>query len=407
MQPMLVADDEVAGWRVERLLDDGPMSATFRVVRDSDVAALKVLHLRSPAFSERLFRAASAMLGVDHDNLVRVRGVLDVNGMPGVLSDYVEGSDLTRWLGAGRRDLRETLRLFHGIVSGLAAAHAVGLVHRNLKPSKILLSTVDDRLFPRVNDFLLGKVELPDGAGVTQMGTTFGTPQYMSPEQFRGASMVDARADLFSAGCILYEMTCGVRPFNKPDLMGAYRLASNAEYLHPTRHRPDLPDAVVTLIASLLRPDPDDRAPHGSAVLEQLMAPELWVLVAPDVVGRPDQDTTLEMMPVLASEAPTTAVETPQGTTPGTHNRELNAQEHPADSPRDTPPPRRRQTPPLSPKQVPLSEAPTPVATARTRDPRPVAPATDDTRNLAILALAAVALLVFAAVLGYVIASAT
>ena len=266
---MLAYGDMVGEWRVVSALHEGNLAVTYEVSRQGDGGryALKLLHLRDPQFQERLRRTAVALSSFSHPNLVGVVATVEHDGAPGVVSRFVEGDTLDTWAASGR-SVAEVLRVVRGIADGLQAAHGQGLIHRNLKPQKVLIDPSGE---PRVHDFLLGKVMgVEPSQAMTQMGTTFGTPQYMSPEQFRGAGAVDERADLFSLGCLAYEMLTGERAFDGSNLMAIYGKVLDGDRVDLAELRPDVPPAVVALIDELLAPERDDRPSSAAAVVSRL-----------------------------------------------------------------------------------------------------------------------------------------
>ncbi|MEQ1564872.1 MAG: serine/threonine-protein kinase, partial [Myxococcota bacterium] len=278
---MLEIGSTAGRYTVTSLLADGDLAVTYKVEADGIPYALRLLVIRDSGFSERLRRAAAAQQGLHHPNLVRVIEVIEVdpsgtkkNGAPGVVTEFVEGGNLERWIAAGPHRAADVLVLFRQMVEGVRAAHEAGLLHRNLKPSKVLVGR-DAHGMPqvRISDFLLGKVRAADkGAAVTQLGTTFGTPQYMSPEQFRGAATVDERGDLFSLGCLLYEMATGQRAFTGKNLLEVYQQVAGCDYAPIDEVRPELPPWVGEIVDDLLTPDPDERLQTAAALADKLRA---------------------------------------------------------------------------------------------------------------------------------------
>ena len=196
------------------------MASVFRV-RHSTLGtthALKVLSISTTDIRQRLIQEGQMQATPQHPNIVSVSDVLDVGGVPGLLMEYIEGPSLDQWTYRYRPALHEALAVYRGIVAGVAHAHDNGLIHRDIKPGNILLQVGADGIVPKVTDFGLAKfAQVSDFPKRTQPGTTMGTLQYMSPEQMRDASKVDHRADL--RGCILYELICGVPPFQGEDLV--------------------------------------------------------------------------------------------------------------------------------------------------------------------------------------------
>jgi serine/threonine-protein kinase len=163
----------------------------------------------------------------------------------------------------------EAGRLFRGVLAGVAEAHGIGLVHRDLKPANVLVASGPRGRIPKVADFGLAKVlmdEQPDAPHLTRSGTAMGTPAYMAPEQIRNARRVDHRADIFSLGCILYELMSGRRPFAGEDMLSVFNAVASGEHA-PLPH---LPPATQLAIRGALRVSPEDRIPSCDILLEVL-----------------------------------------------------------------------------------------------------------------------------------------
>jgi serine/threonine-protein kinase len=284
----------VGGWRIDALLDDGATSLTYRVteVDGGRAGVLRLLTIKDPAFAERLRRNAAALTGdpakrkVDpsdaptrSDHLVPVLAVVEHQGFTGVVSAWIDGPDLGAWAQTDA-PLAHRLALFQDVIAGLDQAHRANLVHRNLKPVKIRVSMVPgEPVRAYLEDFLLSRVDLPSDGALTALGVTFGTPQYMSPEQFHGAADVTARGDLFSAGCVLYELATRERAFDGGSIRDVYMAIIDGEYTDPQQVAPELPDALATLIRDLLEPATEDRPASAAEVLARLRAEPLASLV--------------------------------------------------------------------------------------------------------------------------------
>lgn len=269
--------EQVERYVVESVLGEGGMAAVYRVRHRTlgTEHALKVLTSVGVAARERLLLEGRAQAQLRHPNLVAVTDVLDVNGAPGLLMEYVPAPTLQMLLLRGALPLPEALRLFRAMVAGVRHAHAAGFVHRDLKPSNVLLSRDEEgRWVPRVADFGIAKSldEAPEArsAGLTRTGMAMGTPRYMAPEQFRDARAVDRRADVYSLGCILLELLTGVPAFPYDDMMQVYAAASAGEHTPIPR---GLPPSVVATLEGCLQPDPAARLPDCDAVLACLDAP--------------------------------------------------------------------------------------------------------------------------------------
>lgn len=267
LQPGAAVDRYV----VESVLGEGGMAVVYRV-RHAELGtahALKVLTSRQTKLLDRFMREARVQASLRHPNVLAVHDVLEVEGAPALLLEIVDGPSLEDWLGENRPSLAEAERLFRAIAGAVAEAHRRGMVHRDLKPANVLLARDGDTFVPKVADFGLVKL-LDDETSQTRTGIAMGTPSYMAPEQFRNAKGVDARADVFALGCILYDLVCGTRPFEGADVVELLTKITRGEYMPPRQLAPELPDRVVTTIDYCLRPRAAQRWPDAQAVLAGL-----------------------------------------------------------------------------------------------------------------------------------------
>src|SRR5579872_3457491 len=218
----LTAGTKLGPYEILNLLGAGGMGEVYRA-RDSRLkreVAVKVLPRALSLDAERLRRfeqEALATAALNHPNILAVFDIGTHEGAPYVVSELLEGETLRERLHSGALPLRKSQDYALQIARGLAAAHEKGIVHRDLKPENLFL-TKDGRV--KILDFGLAKVSAVQGLSadnvtetqVTDPGAVVGTASYMSPEQVR-AKPVDQRSDIFSLGCVLYEMLGGKRPF--------------------------------------------------------------------------------------------------------------------------------------------------------------------------------------------------
>ncbi|MEW4453616.1 protein kinase [Bremerella sp. JC817] len=248
-------------------------------------SAIKVLSpelAASAAARKRFSREAKSAAAVVHEHVVPIQTVDEENGLPYLVMPVLEGRSLeSRVRKNGPLEVREVLRIGKQVASGLAAAHAQGLIHRDVKPANILLNHGVERVV--ITDF--GLARAADDASMTQSGTLVGTPQYMSPEQARGESL-DGRSDLFSLGSVLYFMCTGHSPFRADTTMGVLTRINTASPRPLTEHNPDIPDWLDQIVRKLLSRDPEDR--YGTALeVESLLGQWLAHLQDPTRVPRP------------------------------------------------------------------------------------------------------------------------
>ncbi len=253
-------------YEIEALLGTGGMATVYRVRHTTlgSLHALKVLNLTSPAIRERLVLEGQVQATLDHPNVLAVTDVVEVDGAPGLVMEYVDGPDLEHWLREHRPALDPALALFEGILRAVESAHDAGVVHRDLKPANVMLKRVDDALVPKVADFGLAKaLEVEIGLHATRSGMAMGTPAYMAPEQFRDAKRVDGRADVFALGCILYELVTGRHAFEGPDMMAIFACSSSGSYGAVDAA---LPPGVRAAIEGCLQPSVQDRIQDCAAL---------------------------------------------------------------------------------------------------------------------------------------------
>ncbi|MDA0591553.1 MAG: bifunctional serine/threonine-protein kinase/formylglycine-generating enzyme family protein [Planctomycetota bacterium] len=237
------------------------------------IVAIKVLAPEMAATSparKRFLREARSSAAVRHENVVSIYAVED-EPIPYLVMEYIPGQTLQQRLnGTGPLDLEEVLRLGKQIADGLAAAHAQGLIHRDIKPGNILLDTsVDNHV--KITDF--GLARAADDASMTQSGMIAGTPLYMAPEQAQGQKL-DQRADLFSFGSVLYQMLSGRPPFRAPNTVAVLKRVVDDAPRPIQEIIPEVPDWICELIGHLHAKNPDERyisAKQVSDVLAQCL----------------------------------------------------------------------------------------------------------------------------------------
>ncbi len=231
--------------------------------------AIKVLspHLaRNSLARKRFAREAQAAAAVVHPHVLAIHQVQPNGALPYLVMPLVSGDSVAQRLARqGTLELKETLRIGMQAAAGLAAAHEQGLVHRDVKPANILLEKGVERAV--LTDF--GLARAADDVTLTRWGVIAGTPQYMSPEQARGEAL-DGRSDLFSLGCVLYEMSTGVSPFRADSLVATMRRLVEEQPRAMESLNPELPPWFVAIVERLLEKDASRRYATAKEVSELL-----------------------------------------------------------------------------------------------------------------------------------------
>ena len=267
---MWVGDVVAERYVVERPVGNGGMGAVFlasdRVSGES--VAVKVIDLVIGDAAERFRREAQVLSTLSHPGIVRYIAHGDTSsGEPFLVMEWLEGENLADRLGRGALPPDAALGIVRGTAEALALAHAMGIVHRDIKPSNLFLVGGD---FERLKLLDFGIARYPRSQALTGTGAILGTVGYMAPEQASGARDVDARADVFALGCVLYECLTGRPPFRADR---AFAVLAKVLYDEPPRVSelvPELGETFDALVGGLLAKDPAQRPSDGAAVLALL-----------------------------------------------------------------------------------------------------------------------------------------
>ena len=256
-------------YEVETRLGKGGMATVYRV-RHTGLGtrfALKVLSHVEDDLVRRLVREGRLQGALSHPNVLKVSDLVDVGGSPGLILEYVSGWTLSELL-EHPLTRPQIDWLARGMLAGVVAAHDNGLIHRDIKPDNVLLAwSKEGYPVPKVADF--GLARLVEAAAVTGRLTrgSLGTPGYMAPEQVVDAASVDARADVFSLGAVLYEMVTGERAFPGGHAFEVLDRVRIGEYRPPMELSADLPPAWVRAIDGALVGDEDARTQDVATLL--------------------------------------------------------------------------------------------------------------------------------------------
>ncbi|MFL5797822.1 MAG: protein kinase domain-containing protein [Actinomycetota bacterium] len=260
----------VAGYRIESLIGRGGMSVVYLAHHEGleRKAALKLLApelAENEAFRQRFIRESRMAAGLDHPNVIPVYDAGEADGLLYIAMRYVRGSDLKTLLAEhGPLELPDVVQVMDQLGAALDAAHAEGLVHRDVKPANVLLSpatppAVIGHLY--LADFGLTKKSL-SGSGITKSGQFVGTIDYVAPEQIR-SDLVDGRTDVYSAGCVLYECLTGEPPFVRDSEVAVMFAHLNDPPPRPSALRLEVPAGIDAVVAKAMAKAPDRRYPSA------------------------------------------------------------------------------------------------------------------------------------------------
>jgi serine/threonine-protein kinase len=251
--------------------------------------ALKVIHRELASNREvvqRFFQEAKAVNKIGNEHIVEIHDFgVTPEGDHYYIMEYLEGSNLASTLGhEAVLDVRRALHIGAQIASALAAAHAAGVIHRDLKPDNVMLtSRLGDPDFVKLLDFGLAKMFAAGNASAvkTAAGVLLGTPQYMSPEACESRPNLDHRTDIYALGVLLFQMMTGVLPFDG-ESMGEVLVKQVTQLPPPPRqYNPNIPPSVEQILLRCLMKQPDARFPTMVALREALLDPEGYLHRSP------------------------------------------------------------------------------------------------------------------------------
>lgn len=274
MDPEIPMVERIGRFRVERLLGRGGMGEVYLGIDEGlkRAVAIKVLSDRlahDASNVARFHREAQAAARVNHPNVTKIHELAEWDGRPYFVMEYVEGETLEdRLLERGRLDAKEALAIAEQAAQGLEAAAMVRLIHRDVKPSNIIIMA--DGMV-KLTDFGLAKA-IEEGSKLTRTDVVLGTPHYISPEQARGETGIDSRTDIYALGATLYHALAGKPPFDANTPMGVLVRHIHDPVPSLAVERPGLGSAIVELVHRCLAKDPGDRPQNYAELLTSLRA---------------------------------------------------------------------------------------------------------------------------------------
>lgn len=258
-------------YQIEEILGRGGMAEVYRAVdiHLNQKVAIKVLRAErehSEVALKRFALEAKALAQLQHPNIVAVLDSGVFEGMPYLVMDYMPGGTLKNRMGKPV-PWQEAAKLLIPIAQALNYTHNHGILHRDVKPTNILLN---EDSTPMLSDFGIAKlIEAEETMDLTHTGSPIGTFSYMSPEQGLG-KQIDSRTDVYALGVVFYELITGQKPFTGNTTLAVIHAQAQGKFPHPKKFVPDIPDAVMNFMQKTLAPKPEDRHPNMAALATAL-----------------------------------------------------------------------------------------------------------------------------------------
>ncbi len=270
-----LADALGSAYTLEGEIGRGGMGVVYRA-RDEQLKRRVAIKVLPPELAfqqdirERFKREAQTAGGLLHPHIVPIYSVGEAQGLVYFVMGYVDGESVAgRVKRKGPLPVEEARRIMKEAADALSAAHAVGIVHRDIKPDNILLEGTRGRVM--VTDFGIAKaLSHSSGATLTGAGVAIGTPSFMSPEQAAGEKEIDGRSDLYSLGIVTYQMLSGELPFNAPTVAGILMKQITEPAPDIRERRPDVPEDLALAVARCREKDPTNRWPTADALRRAL-----------------------------------------------------------------------------------------------------------------------------------------
>jgi serine/threonine protein kinase len=339
------------GYEILEELGSGGMGKVYRArnVTLERTVALKMLapfFSADQAFVQRFLKEARSAARLNHPNIVQIYDFGSVNGIYYLAMEYVKGESLRGYLKRGRLNERDAVAVIREAVRPLSVAHAEGIVHRDIKPDNIMLTTKGEL---KIVDLGIAK-RLDEDQDLTQTGQAVGTPQYISPEQVKGLR-VDARADIYSLGATFYHLLTGRPPYKGTSAAMVMTMHLTEPLPDPRAFEPSLSEGVCRILRKMLAKEREERYSDVAALDLDLYRLQRGEMPAPEEPSATALETAISS---VESDRPATAPPFITSPAPG-----------PAPGAAMTPTP----APPLSTTPRPTTTPPAPLSTT----PRPTA----------------------------------
>src|SRR6266849_5044537 len=269
-------------YRLVEKIGSGGMGEVYKAedTKLGRTVAIKLLPaavIENTTAKRRFLKEAQSVSALNHPNIITIHAIEETEGLDFIVMEYIDGQTLKELIGRdGALPLMKLLDIGIQVADALDAAHEIGLIHRDIKSTNILITR---RGHAKVLDFGLAKIvrTIADGVDnealtlmhLTDEGTVLGTPFYMSPEQTRGEAL-DSRSDIFSLGCVLHEAATRSLPFSGPSMLAVMHAIATTDPLSPSRVRPELPREFDLIVERALAKDRERRYSSASEIAQAL-----------------------------------------------------------------------------------------------------------------------------------------
>ena len=264
----------IEGYRIIKRIGRGGMAIVYlaeNAAINPPLVAIKILDEflgSEPEYQRRFKREAYICSQLSHPNIVKVFNYGSTENSQYILMEYVDGKDLGEYLKNGRIfSVDVIVNMILSLASGLEAAHKKNVIHRDLKPQNILLSSSG---IPKITDFGIAKIKTM--SHLTEIGEKImGTTLYMSPEQINGSKDIDNRSDIYSLGVVFYELLAGYNPYNKNASTPPYTIMNDILFKQPPPiRRADIPDYLITIVNKCMAKDRIHRFKNTSELINSI-----------------------------------------------------------------------------------------------------------------------------------------
>ena len=268
--------DRLGKYVITGFAGKGATSYVYRARRQEsfESVAIKVLHpklVADPKKRRKFFNEARLMLRMEHPNVVRFREILETDGHIAFVMEYIDGATLDQFLArqGGSMDEEMLAMLFIDVLRGVACAHRNGVIHRDLKPTNVMICEEEGRYCAKILDFGVARFadEQPHR---TERDKIVGTAAYISPEEVEDPEAVCQSSDLYSLGVMLYEAACGRRPFGNRNARQLLAAHARENPRSPREHNPELSRAFEEIILKTLQKDPDGRYESADEMIDAM-----------------------------------------------------------------------------------------------------------------------------------------